>query len=209
MCDYKLLSPFKFRFWAKICQKLCKMTILKKENWTKKAHLPNSTFGGLYAVYGMRAILVLQSLGIASSFSSIHVCLQASFPLQISVLSQDLPKTVQNDNFWKGEFNQKSAPSKFHIWGLYAVYGLCAILVLQSLGIASSFSTIYLGGPASFPFESWGVMSHDWPKTWKGELNHKRQTFQIPPVGFYMQYMVCVPYLVTIHSLRYAFPCLS
>ena len=41
------------------------------------------------------AILVLQNLGIASSFSTIHVWLQVSFPLQISVMSFE-PRLAKN-----------------------------------------------------------------------------------------------------------------
>ena len=159
---------------------------------------------GLYAVYSMCVILVLQSLSIASSFSTIHVWLQASFPLQISVLSQDLPKTVQNDNFWKGEMNQKSAPSKFHIWGLYAVYGMCAILVLQSLSIASSFSTIHVWLQASFPLQI-SVLSQDLPKTvqndnfWKGEMNQKSAPSKFHIWGLYAVYSMCA--ILVLQSL--------
>ena len=90
--------------------------------------------------------------------------------------------------FWKGELNQKSAPSKFHIWGLYAIYGLCAILVLQSLSIGSSFSTIHVWLQASFPLQI-SVLSQDLPKTvqndnlLKRRIEPKKRTFQIPHLG--------------------------
>ena len=207
MCDYRLLSPFKFRLWAKIGQKLIKSCHFWKGELNNKNALSKFHILGLYAVYALCAILVLQNLGIGSSLSTIHVWLQASFPLQISVLSQDLPKNVQNDNFWKGKLNKKNSLSKFHIWGLYAVYGLCAILVLQSLGIASSFSTIHVWLQASFPLQI-SVLSQDLPKTvqndnfWKGELNQKNSLSKFHIWGLYAVYGLCA--ILVLQSLGIA-----
>ena len=90
--------------WAKNCSKV---VIFEKENWTKKTHFSKFRILGLYAVYALCAILVLQNLGIVSSFSTIHVWLQASFPLQISVMSQDWPKIDQNVDIFEKENGTK------------------------------------------------------------------------------------------------------
>ena len=67
-------------FEPRLVKNRLKVVIFEKKNWTKKTHFLNSTFWGLYAVYGMYAILVLQNLGIISSFSTIHAWLPAFFP---------------------------------------------------------------------------------------------------------------------------------
>ena len=99
-------------------------------------------------------------------------------------MSQDWPKTDQKLSFLKRRIEQKKSLSKFHILGLYAVYGVCAILVLQNLGIASLFSdpcviTSFFP-PSNFGYEFWAKIGQKLIKSchfWKEELSQKKRTF--------------------------------
>ena len=115
--------PSNFGYEPRLAKNWSKVVIFEKENWTKNA-LSKFHILGLYAVYALCAILVLQNLGIVSSFSTIHVWLQASFSLQISVMSQDWPKTDQKLSFLKRRIEQKTHFLNSTFW-VYMQYMPC------------------------------------------------------------------------------------
>ena len=122
-CEERFLPPFNFGLWATIRQ--------KGRIEPKEAALPNSTFGGLYicsiCCVCVCAILVYQSVGKGSSFSTIQfwVCRLFSL-LNLRLWATVRQKLFETSIFEKENWTKRGSPSKFHIWGsLYMQYMLC------------------------------------------------------------------------------------
>ena len=198
MCDYRLLSPFKFRLWAKIGQKLIKSChFLKRRIEQKKRTFKIPHVGSICSICLVCHLSVAEFAHSLLVFN--HPCvITGFFPPSNFGYEPRLAKNWSKVVIFEKENWTKNALSKFHILGLYAVYALCAILVLQNLGIVSSFSTIHVWLQASFPLQI-SVMSQDWPKTdqklsfFEKENWTKKTHFQNSTCWVYMQYMPCVP----------------
>ena len=128
-CEERFLPPSNFGLWATIRQKLFKTSIFERKNWTKKTALANSTIGDLYAVNDVCvcAILVYQSVGKGSSFSTIQVWVCSLFSLlNLRLWATVRQKLFKTSIFEKENWTKRGSPSKFHIWGsLYMQYMLC------------------------------------------------------------------------------------
>ena len=121
-------------------------------------------------------------------------------------MSHSSSKIVRNEHFWKGELNQKRQPFQIPHLGvfIYAVYAVCvcAILVYQSVGKGSSFSTIQFWVCRLFSLLNLGLWATVRQKLFKTSIFEKENwTKRGSPSkfhiwwSFYMQYMLCVWHL--------------
>ena len=210
-CEERFLPPFNFGLWATIRQKLFKTSIFERKNWTKRGS-PSKfhIWGSLYMQYMLCvcAILVYQSVGKGSSFSTIQFWVCRLFSLfNLRLWATVRQKLFETSIFEKENWTKRGSPSKFHIWGsLYMQYMLCvcvcAILVYQSVGKGSSFSTIQFWVCRLFSLLNLGLWATVRQKLFKTSIFEKENwTKRGSPSkfhiwwSFYMQYMLCVCHL--------------